>query len=51
MTYHVPCRHCHLLIWSPYYMRDTVCDYCAKVLAKRAEDQERLDRQNERHHT
>lgn len=44
------CRVCHLLIRSESY-GTTVCQVCTETLVRRAEDQERLDRNNERHHT
>jgi hypothetical protein len=47
-TYLVACRVCHLLIRSPY-QSVTTCDVCAERLTERAEAQERLDRQHERH--
>jgi len=47
--YLVECPDCHLLILSPYpgFRR---CDYDQVRATERAEAQERLDRQNERHH-
>jgi hypothetical protein len=50
MTYLVECRGCHLLIRSPY-QSVTTCDVCAERDIERAEAQERLDRQKERHYT
>lgn len=50
MTFLAECRRCHLLIRSPY-STVTLCDYCTVREIERLEAQERLDRQNLRHHT
>lgn len=50
MSYLAECRVCHLLITVEMDIYSTVCAHCRPILVARAETDERLWRNRERHY-